>query len=260
MWVNGALIKSSVAGLGLTEAEAIHILSTGQGTTAELAAANAAYYGPGGYYSQEPSVIAARSGVTTGDNPPEFPTPQLYVMETCGPLDGSCIQRNALREQANMALTRNASIAYNKSICDRDYAINRQRGGSSTAYNCGQYELQPVPAAPGATAPAVMTGGEIYAPIAGSPSIQTQQSGSRVEYLTTLANQPIQQITTQGSQLTVTHPVQTVPASGNAGNASAAAVSGASSVVGVLDEIDWKRWGLIGALGLAALWLMRKGA
>lgn len=266
-----SVLPQTQSGLGMTKEDAIALLSTGNGTPEELAAANAAYYGAGGYYSQEASVMRAQaeSGVMTGDYG-DFPTPQLYVMEICDPRDVACVDRNAQRQQANMALIANASAEYNKRVCEADYAVNRARGGSSVAYNCGEYEQIPVPPAPGYTAPAVEVGegslfgqrSNIPTPMGGTqpsaaealaPLSATQEAAVRAAAQAAVNRIPVSLPTSTGPAANQ----NVIPNTGAAGNVSANSVHVGPEAEGATAEDGGSMTLLIAAAAAAAFFLFK---
>jgi hypothetical protein len=182
-------------GIGMTSEEARVMLATGNGTPEQLKAANIAYYGPqvpgathtsGGYYGSQPSVIAASHGGGTIDQPPypgdaETP-PNLYAMEDCLPMDGNCMSRNIQRETANQILIINARNAYNRAMCEYNYALNvNDTGDTSWPYQCGQYIQMAVPAAPGVPSTPISAGGQVLAAVIGQ-TVVNRPSGTTPVY------------------------------------------------------------------------------
>jgi hypothetical protein len=243
--------------LGMTVNEAKQLLITGQGTPDQLAQANAVYYGTpatatspatGGYYGSQPSVIAANpwSGIKApGDlvTVPPYPgnsetPPQLYPMENCGALDGDCISRNAQREQANMALTHNAEVAYNLAICNYDLALNINATGNTNYPNtCGQYSMVPVPPAPGTpTAPAVSSGGQVLAAIMGNtPSVTPATPAPASTGTAPVSQSQASTITGQPNQSVPPNPspgtVPSVPVASTAQKLATQTVNGTAPVI-----------------------------
>jgi len=171
------------AGLGaMTKAEAIAILGGAQqatATKAQMDEAYKAYYGPTGYYSQAPSVREAASyfdeGGAMAPPPSEMPAPMLYPAAPCGAsemMSTNCVAANAQVQQANLAIMENARRAYNLQHCEYAAKLNP---GTAQDVPCAQFRvLVPVPAAPGVKQPAVMSGGQMYTPIAGAVSANEQ--------------------------------------------------------------------------------------
>ena len=153
-------------GLGMTVDEARQILARGDAPRDVLIQAREIYYS---WYNQQPNVIAARTGlsveqvqqmISAGVAPDQIEGPQQYMaratelqegafpqylFEQCDPFDAACIERNAQRGRANMALRaeRNRQINYN--IC----MANRLLRGEPTSL-CAEYATPvSIPGAPG---------------------------------------------------------------------------------------------------------------
>lgn len=161
----------NLGSLGMTPEEARQILATGSSSQELLRQAYEVYYGQ--YYAQQPSVIAAQTGlsyeevserIAAGESPESIKGPNqwmaeasaleqapiaYYPMEQCDPLDSACVARNAQRQQANMALAAERNRQINYATCVANAMLNGRDPDSA----CAQYaDPIPVPPAPGALA------------------------------------------------------------------------------------------------------------
>jgi hypothetical protein len=156
-------------GLGMTVDEARQILASGNASQEQLAQAYQVYYS---WYQQQPSVVAAATGLSyedvsermaAGETPQQITGPNQYMQlaeqlqnapipyypaEQCEPLDTACVERNAARQRANMALLAERQRQINLNIC----LANALRNGQPESV-CAQYATPiPIPSAPGTIA------------------------------------------------------------------------------------------------------------
>lgn len=288
-------IPFGLSGLGMTAEEAQVMLATGNGTPEQLKVANILYYGPqvpgathtsGGYYGSQPSVVAANGGGNTiaqPDYPGDAETPpNLYAMEDCLPMDGACMQRNIQRETANQILTINARNAYNRSMCEYNYALNvNETGNTSWPYECGQYIQMAVPAAPGVPSTPVTASGQVLAAVIGQtvtnkPSGTTPVYPSQTSTAERLPNNQTQAAASTGK------PNQSVPPNPSPGTVPISPITSAaqklttSTINGTAPAVDDKTegdpfdimtdkiwgvdaWILLAGAGVAAFLYMKRG-
>jgi hypothetical protein len=156
-------------GLGMTVDEARQILASGNASQEQLAQAYQVYYS---WYQQQPSVVAAATGLSyedvsermaAGETPQQITGPNQYMQlaeqlqnapipyypaEQCEPLDTACVERNAARQRANMALLAERQRQINLNIC----LANALRNGQPESV-CAQYATPiTIPSAPGTIA------------------------------------------------------------------------------------------------------------
>jgi len=161
--------RYGLRGLGMTVDEARQILASGNASQQQLAQAYQVYYS---WYQQQPSVVAAATGLSyedvsermaAGETPQQITGPNQYMQraeemqnapmpyypaEQCEPLDTACVERNAARQRANWALLAERQRQINLNVCLANALLNRQPESV-----CAQYATPvPIPSAPGTIA------------------------------------------------------------------------------------------------------------